>query len=67
MSILDALVESGLETSKGDAKKSISAGAIYLNEVKVEDGGSMVNGSSAVNGCLLLRKGKKSFRVLKKA
>jgi tyrosyl-tRNA synthetase len=37
LSIVDALVNCGLEASRGDAKKSIQAGAIYLNEEKVED------------------------------
>ena len=66
MSIIDALVESGLEASRGDAKKSITAGAIYLNEEKVEDIGGIVNGNSGVNWCMILRKGKKNFRVLVK-
>jgi tyrosyl-tRNA synthetase len=64
MTVIDALVESGLEASRGDAKKSITAGAIYLNEEKVEDVGKMVDGKNAVNGCLILRKGKKSFRLI---
>ena len=64
MSIIDALVNSGLEVSRGDAKKSITAGAIYLNEEKVEDVGGIVDMNSAINECLILRKWKKNFRVL---
>ena len=56
MSIIDALVNSGLEVSRGDAKKSITAGAIYLNEEKVEDVGGIVDMNSAINECLILRK-----------
>lgn len=66
LSIIDALVDSGLEASRGDAKKSITAGAIYLNEEKVEDIGSIVDGNLAINWCMILRKGKKNFRVLVK-
>jgi tyrosyl-tRNA synthetase len=63
-SVIDALVDSELESSKGDAKKSIQAGAIYVNEEKVEDIGAIVDGNIAVNGCLILRKGKKNFRLI---
>jgi len=66
MSILEALVESWLEASKWDAKKSIAAGAIYLNEEKVTDIGSTIDANQAINGCLLLRKGKKSYKLLMK-
>ena len=66
MTVIDALVDSGLEASRGDAKKSIAAGAIYLNEEKVEDIGAIVDGNVAINWCMLLRKGKKNFRLLVK-
>jgi tyrosyl-tRNA synthetase len=64
MSIIDALVESWLDASRGDAKKSIQAGAVYLNEMKVEDIAAMVDKNNSVNGYMLLRKGKKNFRIL---
>jgi tyrosyl-tRNA synthetase len=64
LSVIDALVDSWLEASKWDAKKSITAGAIYLNEEKVSDIGTLVDTSKAINGCLLLRKGKKSYKIL---
>lgn len=66
LSVIDALVDSWLEGSRGDAKKSITAGAIYINEIKVEDIASIVDISTAVNGCLILRKGKKNFKILTK-
>lgn len=66
LSVIDSLVESGLEASRGDAKKSITAGAIYLNEEKIEDIGAIVDGNLAINWCMILRKGKKNFRVLVK-
>ncbi len=64
LSIVDALVNCGLEGSRGDAKKSIQAGAIYLNEEKVEDIWLTIDVSKAINGSVLLRKGKKNFKVL---
>ncbi len=63
MSLIDALVESGLETSRGNAKKSIESWAISLNEEKVTDIGAMIDISKAINRVILLRKGKKSYKV----
>lgn len=60
VSIIDALVESGLESSRGDAKKSIAAWAIHLNEEKVEDIGATLT----MKGVYLLRKGKKHYRLV---
>gem|GEM_PF-5755278 len=36
MNICDAIVAAGLETSKGNAKKAVEAGSIYVNEVKID-------------------------------
>ena len=57
--VLDLFTESGLTSSNGDAKK------LFCNEVKVEDPQMMVTKSNFVNGILLLRKGKKVFKVIK--
>lgn len=63
MTIVDALVESGLETSKGNAKKSIESGAIFLNEKKVADISTLLISANAINTYFLIRKGKKNFKV----
>ncbi|MCD5375295.1 tyrosine--tRNA ligase [Candidatus Gracilibacteria bacterium] len=59
-------IESELEQSGGTARQTLSGGAMFINEVKIEDGhydfsGDFINGSF-----LLLRKGKKNFRIVKK-
>ena len=64
--ILDLFTESGLTSSNGDAKKLLASGSLFCNEVKVEDPQMMVTKNNFVNGMLLLRKGKKVFKVVKK-
>jgi tyrosyl-tRNA synthetase len=63
--ILDLFTESGLTSSNGDAKKLLSSGSLFCNEVKVEDPQMTVSKNDFVNGILLLRKGKKVFKVVK--
>ena len=59
-------IESELEQSGWTARQTLSSGAMFINEVKIEDGhydfsGDFINGSF-----LLLRKWKKNFRIVKK-
>lgn len=63
--IIDLLVQSWLASSNGEAKKLIQWGGIYLNEQKVEDIAHTVSSSDAINGVILLRKGKKGYRVVR--
>lgn len=57
MNICDAIVAAGLETSKGNAKKSIESGAIYVNEEKVEKMDFEITKNSFINNkFILLRK-----------
>jgi tyrosyl-tRNA synthetase len=63
--ITDLIVHSGLENSKGAARKALEAGGIYLNNVRVPDHTRSVMTSDLLYGkYLLLRKGKKSYAVL---
>jgi tyrosyl-tRNA synthetase len=63
--ITDLIVSSGLEGSKGAARRAIEAGGIYLNNVRVTDHIRNVRPSDLLFGKhLLLRKGKKSYAVL---
>lgn len=65
LNICDALVATGLETSKGNAKKAVESGAIYLNEEKIEKIDHEITKNDLINNKVaLLRKGKKSFRTL---
>jgi tyrosyl-tRNA synthetase len=62
LGIVDLLVESGLVKSKGDARRTISEGGAYLNNVRVEDPDLVPGEADLIGGSwLVLRRGKKSF------
>lgn len=61
--LLDLLVNTGLTPSRGQAKKDIKAGAIYLNEKKVEN---LDQDIEFINNIALLRKGKKKYAIISK-
>jgi tyrosyl-tRNA synthetase len=53
-------------SSKGDARRSIQGGGVYLNSVRVEDVDQSVALSDALDGrFLVLRKGKKNYHLAK--
>ena len=64
-SLIDLLVQSWLASSNGEAKKLIQGGGIYVNEQKIEDIAHIVSSSDAINSVILLRKGKKGFRLVR--
>ncbi|MEI8091084.1 MAG: hypothetical protein WCG98_02280 [bacterium] len=63
--VIDLFVQSGLTESNGEAKKLMTSGSLFCNEVKVEDPQQMISKKDFANGILLLRKGKKVFKVVK--
>lgn len=54
-----------MTSSNGDAKKMLQSGALFVNEKKVEDPQMTVSKADAVNNILLLRKGKKQFKIVR--
>jgi tyrosyl-tRNA synthetase len=64
--LFEIIVKSGLEKSNSNARNSIKSWAIYINEKKVEDFNLDVEKEFLDNWSLLLRKGKKNFRVINK-
>jgi tyrosyl-tRNA synthetase len=63
--ITDLLVHSGLCPSKGQARKDVEGGGIYLNNVRVSEAGRAVGLADLLFGrYLLLRKGKRSYCLL---
>ncbi len=64
--ILALFTKAGLTGSNGEARKMIKSGALYCNEIKVEDEQMNVSSESFKNGVVLLRKGKKSFRLVRR-
>ena len=63
--VIDLLVSSGLATSKGDARRSIEGGGVYVNGVRVEAVDARVTMEQTIDGrFVLLRKGKKSYHLV---
>ncbi|WP_414665074.1 tyrosine--tRNA ligase [Horticoccus sp. 23ND18S-11] len=68
LSLLDVLVHSGLAPSKGQARKDVEGGGIYLNNVRAADIARAVTTTDLLFGkYVLLRKGKRTYAVLRMA
>ncbi|HEX2855266.1 MAG TPA: tyrosine--tRNA ligase [Opitutaceae bacterium] len=66
LALTDALVHAGLVTSKGQAKKDIEGGGIYVNNVRAgEITRSLTTADLLFGKYLLLRKGKRTYAVLR--
>jgi tyrosyl-tRNA synthetase len=66
MGLLDLLTETGLTASRGEARRLVRSGGIFVNNRRVEDEQARVGINAAVEGRLLvLRKGKKNYRLVK--
>jgi len=63
--VISLLVESNLATSKGDARRLIASGAIYLNGNKVESD-YLVSDKDFNNGYFILRRGKNDTILVQK-
>ncbi len=62
--IADLVVHAGLEASKGAARKSLDAGGVYLNNVRVDHARAVTGADLLFGKYLLLRKGKRTYAVL---
>jgi tyrosyl-tRNA synthetase len=66
MPIAEVLVQSGLCASKGQARKDIEGGGIYLNNARVADASRAVALNDLLFGRnLLLRKGRRSYVLVR--
>jgi tyrosyl-tRNA synthetase len=60
------LADSGLAQSRGDAKRTVKGGGVYLNNRRIESPGRMVTLNDAIDGrFLILRKGRKKYHLVK--
>jgi tyrosyl-tRNA synthetase len=62
--LVPLLVEAGLASSRGDARRSLDQGAVSVNGERVEGGRSIGEGDVLHGRYVVLRKGKKSYAVL---
>jgi tyrosyl-tRNA synthetase len=66
LSLVDLLVAAGLTPSKGEARRAIQGGGIYLNNVRVADEKKAVTIDDTIGGELIvLRKGRKEYRLVR--
>ena len=65
LSVVDLFVESGLMKSKGEARREIQGGGVYLNNERVTDAAATVTVSDAIEGkYIILRRGKKNYSLV---
>jgi tyrosyl-tRNA synthetase len=63
--LVDLLAAAGITSSKGDARRSIEGGGVYVNGVRVQDVASVVRLDQAIEGrFLLIRIGKKRYHLV---
>ncbi len=66
VAVVDLLVNSGLASSKADARRAIQGGGIYLNNERVTDGGQSAALGQAIHGrFLVLRKGRRQYHLVR--
>ena len=65
-SLIDALVETGLVKSKGEARRAIKENSVYINNVRCTDvDKKLTREDLASESVIVLRRGKKKFALLK--
>lgn len=63
--IVDALVETGLEKGRSAARRTVASGGAYLNNVKVEDESApFVAADLLADSLVLIRRGKRNLAVV---
>lgn len=64
MGILDVLLHAGLIPSKGEGRRLIQQGGLYINGERADDPGLVVSAKDFKDGELIIRKGKKVYHRL---
>ncbi len=66
LGIVELLADAGVTTSKGEARRGVEQGGIYLNNERVADAGRSVTREDAIEGrYLVVRKGKRSYHLVR--
>ncbi len=66
ISLVDLLAESEVCKSKGEARRAISEGGVYLNSHRMNDGNALVSANDLLEGSfIILRRGKKNYHLVK--
>jgi tyrosyl-tRNA synthetase len=59
--VAQLLVDSGLTTSLGEARRAIEQGGVYLNNIRVEDVAAVLGSALLADGIAVLRRGKRTL------
>ena len=63
--VLDALVESGVFPSRGEARRTFKSGGVYLNNERIAEDARLSEASLCSERIAVIRKGKKNYHLLK--
>ena len=67
VALVDLVTRAGLAKSKGEARRSIEQGGIYVNQQRIDDVARTIASGDWIGGRnLLLRKGKKEYALLRR-
>ncbi len=64
-SIVELLAEVGLQKSRGEARRLLQQGGVYVNNVRVDAERAVTVADLASASCLVLRAGKKAYHVIR--
>ncbi|MEX2528472.1 MAG: tyrosine--tRNA ligase [Gemmatimonadota bacterium] len=65
MPVVEFLFASGSFSSKGEARRALQGGGVYLNNRRLEDPAGSVSSEAAVDGrYLIVRRGKKNYHLV---
>lgn len=65
ITLADALVEAGLASSKGDARRAIEQGGAYVNNRRITQWDKLITPADLLGtSCLVLRRGKKTYALV---
>lgn len=68
IALVDLLTSAGLAQSKGEARRLIQGGGIYLNNIRIADAQRAVSLAESIEGqVFILRKGQKEYRLVQVA
>ena len=63
--LLDILTENEVFASKGEARRMIKNGGLYLNNQRVDDDGPFTGDSLLTESMAVIRKGKKNYHIIR--
>ena len=63
--VLDLIADSGIVKSRGEGKRMLQAGGLYINNERAGGDGNITLNQAIENEILILRKGKKEYLVIK--